>query len=594
MSLVHNAPFEINQLLLELKSSGYVTQEQVATTLLKAKHAKKHNQFSVHPITLVSKAGLRIVNAPHQAIDEEWLTQWLAERLALAYFKINPLQIDVKTVTQVMSFAFAKRHGILAVAVDDQAITIATSSPRVTHWMSGIKQTTRKSIRLVMSSPNSIERYTKEFYKIQKSVFGATEVANEHSNINNLEQLVSVGVEAEELDANDQHIVKIVDWLLQYAFEQRASDIHIEPRREWGRLRFRIDGVLHTVYQFPPVITAAVLARMKILARMDVAEKRRPLDGRIKTQMPDSSEVELRISTLPTAFGEKLVARIFDPSILVKDFLSLGLSVNEEEQWRQLIGAPTGIVLLTGPTGSGKTTTLYTSLKQMATSEVNVCTIEDPIEMIEANFNQMQVQTDIGLSFAQGVRALLRQDPDIIMVGEIRDRETADMAIQAALTGHLVISSLHTNDAASAMTRLVELGVPNYLINATLIGVMAQRLVRVLCDHCKRETSLCDEKWLALTSGFKSKKPKKIYEAVGCDHCRQTGFKGRVGLYELLRVSDEIRDCIAKSNSYREIRHIAINEGMCLLRLSGARKVAKGITTIEEVLRVVPCSPVNH
>ncbi|MCL4105986.1 UNVERIFIED_CONTAM: hypothetical protein GTU68_058292 [Idotea baltica] len=372
-----------------------------------------------------------------------------------------------------------------------------------------------------------------------------------------------------EPDANDQHIVNIVDWLLQYAFEQRASDIHIEPRRDVGNVRFRIDGVLYSVYELPQQVASAVTSRIKILGRMDVAEKRRPQDGRLKTRSPEGAEVELRLATLPTAFGEKLVMRIFDPEVLQKSFGELGLADKDLLSWQGMTDSGNGIVLVTGPTGSGKTTTLYSTLRKLATPEVNVCTIEDPIEMIEGAFNQMQVNHGIDLDFSSGVRALMRQDPDIIMVGEIRDLETANMAVQAALTGHLVISTLHTNDSPSSISRLLELGVPAYLIKATVRGVMSQRLVRILCPDCKVSS-------------------ERVASPVGCKACRETGYLGRQGIYEVLVNSRNVQEKISSHMDTAAVRDVAMREGMRTLRLSGAARVARGETTIEEVMRVAP------
>jgi general secretion pathway protein E len=387
----------------------------------------------------------------------------------------------------------------------------------------------------------------------------------------------------------------VVDWLWQYAFDQRASDIHMEPRRDVGEVRFRIDGVLHPAYQIPMPVMAAMTSRIKILGRMDVVERRRPQDGRIKTRTANGKDVELRLSTLPTAFGEKLVMRIFDPEVIVKDFAELGFSEDDKGRWKQMIAQPNGIILVTGPTGSGKTTTLYSTLKTLATPEVNVCTIEDPIEMIEPAFNQMQVQPAIDLGFAQGVRALMRQDPDIIMVGEIRDLETAEMAVQAALTGHLVFSTLHTNDAASAITRLLDLGVAPYLINSTLLGVMAQRLVRTLCRHCKEKVSFesgreGDLAWEEFVAPWKAKRPTHLYRPVGCLECRNTGYLGRIGLYEILLLSAEVKRLLNAEADVGRIRELAYKEGMKPLRISGAMKVAAGYTTIEEVLKTAPPS----
>jgi general secretion pathway protein E len=444
----------------------------------------------------------------------------------------------------------------------------------------------------VIANPQDIERFQVEFYNLAKSIKGASRTAQGPSAVSNFEQMVELGKGNKQFDANDSHIVSVVDWLWSYAFEQRASDIHIEPRRDVGIVRFRIDGVLHQVYQIPAPVLAAMTSRIKILGRMDVVEKRRPQDGRIKTRTLEGSEVELRLATMPTAFGEKLVMRIFDPEVLVRDFRELGFSDEDHQRWREMTGRPNGIVLVTGPTGSGKTTTLYSTLKQLATPEVNVCTVEDPIEMVEASFNQMQVQPAIDLGFAESVRALMRQDPDIIMVGEVRDLETAHMAVQAALTGHLVLSTLHTTDAPTAVTRLLELGVPAYLISATLNGIMAQRLVRTLCKHCKEKVELHREEdaasWDALVAPYKAKRPAEIYKPVGCLECRMTGYSGRIGIYEVLTSSPAFRLLLTEQADEARIRALAMKEGSKPLRVSGALKVAAGLTTMEEVFKVAP------
>ena len=422
-----------------------------------------------HPLEFLAAQQVEDLKRPGRKLDLETLTQWLAEYAGQPYLRIDPLKIDVAAVTPLMSYAFAQRHGILAVALSPEEVTIASAQPFVQGWESNLVHVLKRPIKRVVANPADIQRYTVEFFRLARSVSGATSPDQKISGVGNFEQLLNLGAADQEPDANDAHIVTIVDWLFQYAFQQRASDIHIEPRREQGTVRFRIDGVLHNVYQFPPQVTMAVVSRLKSLGRMNVAEKRKPQDGRVKTKTPDGAEVELRLSTLPTAFGEKMVMRIFDPEVLLKSFDQLGFSADDLRRWQSMTSQPNGIILVTGPTGSGKTTTLYTTLKQLATDEVNVCTIEDPIEMIEPSFNQMQVQHNIDLTFASGVRALLRQDPDIIMVGEIRDLETAEMAIQAALTGHLVLSPAHQR-LPTAITRLLELGVPYYLIRATVLG----------------------------------------------------------------------------------------------------------------------------
>ncbi|AMS19172.1 type II secretion system protein E [Pseudomonas synxantha] len=544
-------PLELHQLLPALIEQGLITAQAAQNV--------SAVPCSLHPLERIAAEGPCL----------ESLTQWLAGHVGQPYLRIDPLQIDVATVVPLMSHAFAQRHGILAVAVDAQSVTVASAQPHVSAWEAGLAQVLKRSIKRVVANPRDIQRCINEFYRLAKSVSGADQKMATPGKV----ELLSLGASDKEPDANDAHIINIVDWLLQYAFAQRASDIHIEPCRDQGRVRFRIDGLLHDVYQFPPQVTKAVVSRLKSLGRMNVAEKRKPQDGRVKTRNPAGVEVELRLSTLPTAFGEKLVMRIFDPQVLLKDFDQLGLSNADQQRWHAMTRQANGIILVTGPTGSGKTSTLYTTLKQLATREVNLCTVEDPIEMVEPAFNQMQVQHNIDLTFASGIRALLRQDPDIIMIGEIRDQETAEMAIQAALTGHLVLSTLHTNDAPSAISRLQELGVAHYLIKATLIGVMAQRLVRVLCTHCKRPAALED------VGGF---------EAVGCAECRDSGYRGRAGLYEIMLMDPALKSLVTPGADIQALRRGALAQGMSSLRMAGIDKVKAGLTTMTEVLRVTP------
>ncbi|MDH5222005.1 MAG: ATPase, T2SS/T4P/T4SS family [Betaproteobacteria bacterium] len=569
--------------------------EDGAVARAAAETVKKERRYwrgAQHPLALVAEEGWKDLRAPHKPLTLDALAEWLAKRVGLEYLHIDPLKINFSVVTEVMSSAYASRFRILPVELTAKEVVVATAEPFVREWEPEIARLARREVRRVIGNPQAIERCQVEFYNLAKSIKGANRSATGGSGLSNLEQLVELGSADKALDANDAHVVKVVDWLWQYAFEQRASDIHIEPRREAGLVRFRIDGVLHQVYQIPPSVLAAMTSRIKILGRMDVVEKRRPQDGRIKTRTADGDEVELRLSTLPTAFGEKLVMRIFDPEVLVRDFRELGFSDEDHRRWKEMTARPNGIVLVTGPTGSGKTTTLYSTLKSLATPEVNVCTIEDPIEMVEPAFNQMQVQSNIDLGFAEGVRALMRQDPDIIMVGEIRDLETAEMAVQAALTGHLVLSTLHTNDAPSAMTRLLELGVAPYLLNATFNGVMGQRLLRTLCPHCKQPTELNRAEdaaaWDALVAPFTAKRPASVYKPVGCLECRMTGFMGRVGIYETLVHSPGIKQLIAEAADLARVREQAMKEGMKPLRISGAMKVAAGLTTIDEVLKVAP------
>jgi len=514
------------------------------------------------------------------------LNKWLAARIGLPLFHIDPLKIDATAVTSICTQPYAERFNILPVQVDSDTIVVAVSEPFEQEWERDLKQIHKKVFKRVFASEKDIKRYIGELYAFSKSVKNASKRHADSGQLNNLEQLVELG-QSSDLEVNNQHIVNLVDWLLQYAFEQRASDIHLEPRREQSNVRFRIDGVMHQVYQIPTSVMAAVISRIKILGRMDIAEKRRPQDGRLKTRN-DKGEVELRLSTMPTAFGEKVVMRIFDPEILLRDFSALGFNKREKKLWAGMTQQAHGIILVTGPTGSGKTTTLYSTLKQLATPEINLCTVEDPIELIEPAFNQMQVEHRIGLDFASGIRTLMRQDPDIIMVGEIRDLETAEMAIQASLTGHLVLSTLHTNNAPSAISRLLEIGVKPYLVKLTLLGVMAQRLIRTLYPQCKKKTEISEEQWQVLVRPFAIKKPNFIYQAVGCVKCRNTGYSGRIGIYEIFQNTSLIQQQIVENCDANSILKLAIKDGMQTLRLSGVEKIMEGITTAEEVLRVAP------
>jgi len=574
--------------LLDMLVTDKIIGKSEVEELINERRMHRHD---LHPLSIIADKGWKSQLPPNRILTLESLTEWLANRVGLEYFHIDPLKIDFSNLTELMSIDYANRFAIMPIRIDGNELVVATAEPFLRAWEDTVKHTSRKSIRRVISSPTDISRYLVEFYNLARSVKSATKANPERSNLASFEQLVELGKTNKQFDANDQHIVHIVDWLWQYAFDQRASDIHIEPRRDIGIVRFRIDGVLHQVHQLPMSVVTAMTSRIKLLGRMDLMEKRRPQDGRIKTRTEDGQEIELRLSTLPTAFGEKLVMRIFDPEVLVRDFSELGFSEDDRARWQQMTAKPNGIILVTGPTGSGKTTTLYSTLKHLATPEVNVCTLEDPIEMVEPAFNQMQIQQGLDLTFAEGVRALMRQDPDIIMIGEIRDLETADMAIQAALTGHLVLSTLHTNDAPSAITRLLELGVPYYLLNATILGIMAQRLVRTLCPSCKQPRAMQEtdnEMWDHLVAPWKAGRPAQLHRPEGCLECRMTGYSGRIGIYEILLMSPELRKLISPDTDIAALRDQASREGMKPLRISGAQKIAAGLTTLEEVLKIAP------
>lgn len=574
----------LGDVLRMLVNEGMVDKAH-AETLYKD---RKLDSSKLHPLVVIGEQKWKSLKSPHKAITVESLSTWLAARAGLDYYHIDPLKLDFGSAAQIISKGYAERLRIMPIAAKNGEAIIATTEPFSTDWIADLERVLQMKIKLVVANPLEISRYLPEIYSLASSMNAANLAkAGQIVGVQNFEQLVELGKD-KNLDANEQHVVNIVDWIFKYAFEQRASDIHLEPRRNMGTMRFRIDGVLHQVYQLPPNIMNAITSRIKLLGRMDMVEKRRPQDGRIKTLTAEGVEIELRLSTMPTAFGEKLVMRIFAPDVSAKDFLALGFAQTQADTWSNWTKAPNGIILVTGPTGSGKTTTLYATLRLLATPEVNVCTVEEPIEMVEPLFNQMQVQANIGLNFADGIRTLMRQDPDIIMVGEIRDLETADMAIQAALTGHLVLSTLHTNDSPSAVTRLLDLGVPSYLIHSTILGVMAQRLVRTLCTSCKAPASIAQSEWDALVGTFNLPKPAHIYKPVGCLECRNTGFRGRSGIYEMLTMTPALRKLITPETDLAKLTKLAQQEGMQPLIINGAEKVAAGLTTIEELLKVAP------
>jgi general secretion pathway protein E len=582
-----NDKLNINQVLAWLKDDGILSEAD----LTKCRELSVGNtRKTKHPLKIIADAEVKDQTTLGKLLTLEALTVWLANKVEMPYYYIDPLKIDIPTVTTLYNKNYAINYKILPIVFNKDEIVIATAEPYLRSWEADIARMHKSPIKRVIANPDEIDRYLNEFYSFAHSLKGANRSRgedNQGSVLQNFEQLLELS-KTSDLDANNQHIVNLVNWLLQFAFDQRASDIHIEPRRTSGNVRFRIDGILHNVYQLPMQIMHAVLSRLKILGRMNIAEKRLPQDGRVKTQNNQKKEIELRLATLPTAFGEKMVLRIFDPEVLMRNYEQLGFNKRELELWHNMTAHTHGIILVTGPTGSGKTTTLYSTLKQLATPEVNLCTVEDPIEQIEPSFNQTQVQYNIGLDFASGIRALMRQDPDIIMVGEIRDFETAEMAVQASLTGHLVLSTLHTNNAPAAITRLLNIGLPAYLIQQTVIGVMAQRLIRTLCKHCKQPKAITVSEWQSLVHPFKASKPEHIYQAVGCLECRNTGYQGRIGIYEIFENKASLQKMIVEGCDLEVLQKQACIDGMRPLRLSGAEKVAKGLTTIEEVLRVVP------
>lgn len=521
------------------------------------------------------------------ALDLAQLCHWLAVKSELPFYQIDPLGMDVAALTQVMTQEFAMKNHILAVELQGDTVVIGTTQPFNQEWCQHIAHSLApKKIKRVLLDPEQMHRYQLDFYRVSQAVISSQKINVIKPPFGTDMLLGSAHPHA--VDAEDQHIIRLFDWLLKFALEQRASDIHLEPRQDKGNVRFRIDGRLHTIYRMPHVTLGAVIARIKILGGLNVAEKRRPQDGRLKTYITPQQETELRVSTLPTAYGEKLVLRLFDPEVLLRDLSQLGFDHELLSTWQHLIQSRNGMLLVTGPTGSGKTTTLYSTLKHCATEQVNVCSIEDPIEILEKNFNQMQVNPAIALGFAEGIRALMRQDPDIIMVGEIRDSDTANMAVQAALTGHLVFSTLHTNDAPSSLIRLHDLGVQPFLTAATLLGVLAQRLLRCLCPHCKQQTMLDRSKWKYITQDYVCPEPQFTYQAKGCPQCRYTGFIGRIAIYEFMPMTLALKQQMSRAVDLDSLRVTARNDGLLPLRIAAARKVFCGETSLDEVFTVVP------
>jgi general secretion pathway protein E len=547
---------------------------------------RRDARYEVSPTEVIASFSLPVPGRPGELLDEDRLAEILARSAGVPYKKLDPLKLDMKLITATLSRPFARRHAVLPVSREDGTLTVAVANPFDLETLESIRRITGCVVKPVVSAKADILRIITEVYGFRSSVNAAEQDFKLGVDLGNLEQFVRLKA-VDELEATDKHVVNAVEYLLHYALDQRASDIHFEPKREQAFVRLRIDGVLHNIHAIPKVVHPAMVSRLKTLARLDIAEKRKPQDGRIKTEQK-GKEVELRVSTMPVAFGEKVVIRIFDPDVLMQDVGQLGFFEKELALFESFISNPHGLLLVTGPTGSGKTTTLYSALKVLATPEVNVVSIEDPIEMVYEQFNQVAIQPKAGITFGSALRTILRQDPDIIMVGEIRDHDTAEHCVQAALTGHLVLSTLHTNDAPSAVSRLLELGVEPFLLSSTLIGCVAQRLLRKICTSCKRETTLTPEELAVLGIHIPEGKPRelKVKFGEGCVNCRNTGLFGRSGVFEILEVTDKIRRLINQRRDSAEILRVARQDGMKTLREQAVRKLAQGATSFQEVLRV--------
>ena len=545
--------------------------------------ARTSNNVTI--IDVIASLDLERADNPNKALDEEVLYQALAKEWGMPFKRIDPLQLDLDLVTDTIPRSFAMKHLVLPIAIEDGCMAVATPNPFNVEAMEDISRVSHMKVRPVVSTKGDIIRLMREFFGFKRSIAAAEhQFAGPGVDLGNLEQYVSLKA-ADELPSDDQHIVNAVNHLLTYAFDQRASDVHIEPKRDESLVRMRIDGVLHTVYNLPKNVHSAILSRIKNLSRLDMAEKRRPQDGRIKTDK-GGSEAEIRVSTVPVAFGEKVVMRIMDPEVLFQDHERMGFAPTDLIRYYQFINMPHGIVLVCGPTGSGKTTTLYSTLRYLSTPEINITTIEDPIEMVHENFNQIAVQPVLGITFGSILRNILRQDPDIIMVGEMRDLETAQNAIQAALTGHLVLSTLHTNDAPSAITRLLDLGIPSFLIQSTVIGVVSQRLVRKICIHCKESFQVESEKLNGRGLDLGRDGQIELYRGKGCFKCRGTGYLGRTGIFEVMPFTEPIKKITTSETNIEDLRSQAKKEGMVTLRENAIKKLLNGETTYQEVLRV--------
>ena len=547
--------------------------------------SKSRISTTITIIDVIASLDLERADTSGKALDEEVIYQVLAQEWKIPFKKIDPLQLDLDLVTDTISRSFAMKHLVLPVAIEDGYMAVATPNPFNVEAMEDIARVSHMKVKPVVSTKTDILRLMNEFFGFKRSIAAAEhQFSGPSVDLGNLEQYVRLK-SADELPSDDQHIVNAVNHLLTYAFEQRASDVHIEPKRDVSLVRMRIDGVLHTVYSLPKNVHAAILSRIKNLSRLDMAEKRRPQDGRIKTDKGES-EAEIRVSTIPVAFGEKVVMRIMDPDILFQDHERLGFTPGDLMRYHQFINMPNGIVLVCGPTGSGKSTTLYSTLRYLSTPEINITTVEDPVEMVHEDFNQIAVQPVLGITFGSILRNILRQDPDIIMIGEMRDIETAENAIQAALTGHLVLTTLHTNDAPSAITRLLDLGIPPFLIQSTVIGVLSQRLVRKICVHCKESFEIDSIELSARGLDFGKDGPIKLYRGVGCNKCRGTGYLGRIGIYEVLPFTEPIKKITTAETNLQTLRDQALKEGMVTLRENAIKKLLEGETTYQEVLRV--------
>ncbi len=569
-----------------IRQKEHVARQKLEKEKKGSLHFPSSMPYKVLPPELIESLGIKVAFDPEKQITEDLIYELLARRDGLRYIKIDPLKLDSKVVTGVFSRPFARRHTAVPIDRSGDQLFVAVADPYDIELFENLQRISGLKIIPVLASKADILKIITEVYGFRQSVTAAESAMDGPSiDITNLEQFFRIQ-NIDKLEENDRHVINAVDYLLYYAFEQRASDIHIEPRREHSQIRLRIDGILHDIYQIPKVVHAPVVSRLKTMGRLDIAERRKPQDGRLKTKLQDR-EIEIRVSTVPTALGEKMVLRLLDTDNMLQDIANIGFEESDLENFLRLSRQPNGLILVTGPTGSGKTTTLYSILRAVSSPQVNITTIEDPVEMVVESFNQIAVNPKVDITFASALRSVLRQDPDIIMVGEVRDPETAANAVQAALTGHMVFATLHTNDSVSSVARMLELGVKPYLLASCLVGVLAQRLVRKICDACSYEVFLSDSETAALDLKVKEGERLKAWKGEGCVNCRSTGYKGRSGIFELLLINERLRRMINEDFDSKEMFKVARQEGLMTLKEAAVKKLARGVTDFDEIIRVL-------
>ncbi|MGB3226058.1 MAG: GspE/PulE family protein [Desulforhopalus sp.] len=580
--------------VLTPKQRQFVTLEKGKMRQKLLRQASKEGEVDKNYPDLVDITvafNFKLLGGDGRFIDEELIMRAVANEKNLPFKKLDPLELDMEVVTKTIPRNFAIRQLLLPFKEVNGVVEMASYHPDCQTTLADIEQANQIRIKPYIATKSDIKRIISEFFGFQKSIsaaedqFGVIPGGAGSIDIGNLERYVQIS-SSKGITSSDQHIKTAVNHIFHYALEQRASDIHIEPKRNICMVRFRIDGALHTIYNLPKAVHSAIVARIKFLSRLDIAEKRRPQDGRIKIGEKSGKDVEIRVSSIPVSFGEKVVMRILDSELMFQKVDTLGFSKRDMEVYNSFISSPHGIILVTGPTGSGKSTTLYSTLKEISTPEKNIITVEDPVEMVHEEFNQIAVQPLIDVTFTTILRHILRQDPDIIMIGEIRDHETAAHAVQAAMTGHLVFSTLHTNDAVASIARLKDLGLQPFMIATSLLGCMAQRLVKTICPSCAENFEMKGEELLKMGFPVAESGNFVLRRGKGCRECRGTGYKGRCGIFEIFPMTSKVKKMVADQAHTLEIRQVAIREGMTTLREDAWDKVRRGITTYEEALRV--------